>query len=115
MYRSGRNIALILLVFLSVSGARAACLSETVRLAWPTKQPEMSSNLGQSRDATRESTIQGRQTRLVKPFAPSPVVFCALELAVSGGQLSVQLHLRTYFFGSSYYFSSRCNKAPPAA
>ncbi|MBM2845109.1 MAG: hypothetical protein HW407_421 [Bacteroidetes bacterium] len=115
MYRAVRNIALILLASLVVTGARAASICETVRLKWPPMQPEMSASFGHSKDATKESYTQGCQTWLVKQISSSPVYPCVVESAGCDTEFFLLFDLRSHLFGSSFYFSSLCNKAPPAA
>jgi hypothetical protein len=115
MYRAVRNIALILLASLVVTGARAASICETVRLKWPPKQAEMSASFGHSKDATKESYAQGHQTWLVKQFSSSSAYPCVVESAGRNTQFFLLFGLPSHLFGSTFYFSSLCNKAPPVA
>ena len=115
MHRGVRNIALILLASLVVTGARAASICESVPLKWPPKQAEMSASFGHSKDATKESYTQGRQTWLVKQLSASPVYPCVVESAGCDTEFFFLFDLRPHLFRSSFYFSSLCNKAPPVA
>jgi len=115
MHRAIRDISLILLASLVVTGARAASICETVPLKWPRKQPAMSANFGHSKDATKESYTQGRQTWLVKQLSTSPVYACVVESTGCETEFFLLFDLYPPLFDSSFYFSSLCNKAPPIA
>jgi len=115
MHRAVRDIAVILLASLVVSGAKAASICETVRLNRPPKQPEMNASFDYSKDATKESFIQGRQTWPVKQIPSFPVYPCVVEFAGCDTEFFILFDLRPRLFGSSFYFSSLCNKAPPVA
>jgi len=113
MHRAVRDIALMLLASLVVTGARGTSICETVPLKWPPKQPVMSASFGHSKDATKESYTQGRQTWLVKQLSSSPVYPCVVESDGCDTEFFLLFDLRPHLFGSSFYFSSLCNKAPP--
>ena len=115
MHRAVRDIAVILLALLVVTGAKAASISETVGLNRPPQQPEMSASFGHSKDATKESYTQGRQTWPVKQISSFPVYPCVVEFAGCDTEFFLLFDLRPRLFGSSFYFSSLCNKAPPVA
>ena len=115
MHRVVRDIAIILLASLVVTGAKAASICETVGLKWPPAQPEMSASFGLSKDATRESYTQGRQTRPVKQISSFPAHPCVAEFAGYDTEFFLVFDSRPRLFGSSFYFSSLCNKAPPVA
>lgn len=115
MHRVVRDIAIILLASLVVTGAKAASICETVGLKWPSAQPEMSASFGHSKDATREYYTQGRQTWPVKQISSFPVYPCVVEFAGFDTEFFLLSDLRPRPFGSSFYFSSLCNKAPPVA
>lgn len=115
MHRVARDIGIVLLASLVVTGAKAASICETAGLKWRPAQPEMSANFDHSKDATKESFTRVRQTRPVKQIFSFPVHPCVVEFAGFDTEFFLLFHLRPRLFGSPFYFSSLCNKAPPVA
>jgi len=115
MHRAVRDIALILLALLVVTGANAASICETVGLKWPPKHSEIGASFDHSKDATKESYTRGRRTWPAKQISFSPVYPCVAEFAGCDTECFLLFDFRTCLFGSSFYFSSLCNKAPPVA
>jgi hypothetical protein len=115
MRRTVRDIVLILLASLVVTGASAAISCETVSSKWLPRQAEISTGIGHSKNATGESYTQGRKTRPVKQITSSSVFPCGVESARRHSDFFLLFDLPSYLFGSSFYFSSLCNKAPPLA
>ena len=115
MHRTARDIAVLLLAFFVVASAKPASVCETVGLNCPPEQSEMSASSGHSNDATKVSYTQGRQTWPVKQISSFPAYPCVVEFAGCDTDFSLLLDIRPHLFGSSLYFSTLCNKAPPVA
>jgi hypothetical protein len=113
MRRTVRDLVLILLASLVVTGARAAFICETVSSKCLPRLLEISAGIDDSKNATGESYTQGRNTRPVKRITSSPVYSCGVEFAQRHSDFFLLFDLPTYLFGSTFYFSSLCNKAPP--
>ncbi len=114
MLRDARNIAVILLAALVVTGARAARVSETVLVKLPLKQLVIGASFSHSKNASKESCTQWRHTWRVKQLYSSSVYPWAVISAGCDSQFFLVVGLRPPLLGSSFYFSSLCNKAPPA-
>lgn len=115
MHRAARHIAAILLASLVVASAKSATVCETVSLNCAPRQSEMSGCFSHSKDATKASFTQKRHTWPVKHISPFPLYPAGVEFAGCDIDCYLLLKIRPRLFGSSLYFSSLGNKAPPVA
>jgi hypothetical protein len=115
MHRAVKDIALILLGSLVATTAGSTHLCNAVHAKRPPRQTALNAMVSYSRETTRESASHERQTRLVKPITSSPVYARVVDFAGQDSPFLFMLNEHVYHWGSPYYFSSLCNKAPPFA
>ena len=115
MHRAARHIAALLLASLVGVSAKPATVCETVGRSCPPKQSCMNASFSPSKEATKASFAQGRHTWPVKQITPCPMYPAVVDLAGCGNDVYLLLAIPPRLFDSSLYFSSLCNKAPPAA
>ena len=103
-----------MLASLVVANAKPATVSETIGQSCSPRQSGMSASFRPSKEATKAAFTQGRHTWPVKQITPFPMYPAVVDFAGCGNDFYVTLLIRPRLFDSCLYFSSLCNKAPPA-
>lgn len=110
-----KNTLLIVLLALLGSSASATRIRESNPLPLASDKTSVVQNFGHAKEGTNESYTQGGYSKAIHQFAPSPVVPFRVSVPTRFDVFSLHFYLQQTLFRSSFYYSSRCNKAPPIA
>ncbi len=114
MFRATKNIAFVLLGFFLTTVAGATSISTPPPLKERPAKSELSTNFGASNEATKQTYTQGHQILPAKQFSPTTVIAFRVQYTHSTIEYYFLFNSQPTFFHPALYYSSRCNKAPPA-
>jgi len=111
----GKNTLLVLLLALFVSRSDSASIRPTIPHPFASDKTSVVKDFGPGKEGTKASYTQGRYTKAIHQFAPSLLVPYRVLVPSCPDVFSRHLYPQLILFRSSFYYSSFCNKAPPAA
>jgi hypothetical protein len=115
MRRFIKNTSLVLLLALFGSRADSTSLRQTTPLPIPSDNTRVVQDFGHAKEGTKESFSEGRYTKAIHQFTPSPVAPYRVEVPSCSAAYDLRPYPQQTSFRSSLYYSSFCNKAPPVA
>ena len=115
MRRFGKNALLVLLLALFGTRADSTSIRPTIPCPLGSNRTSIAHDFGHAKEGTKASYTQGRHTKAIHQFAPSPLVPYRVLIPSCPGLFSLHFYPQLTLFRSSFYYSSFCNKAPPAA
>jgi hypothetical protein len=95
--------------------ADASCTSLTTRSRLLHATGSIAQDFGIPKEGTSHSFTQGPYAKAVQQFTALHIVATCIEISTGAGTFGYGVHEDLNSFISSLYYSSFCNKAPPAS